>query len=49
VKRYTLKQPPADAPPTAYVLDMIVESEIVKSPDVKSSNPTDEPQQPSHP
>jgi heat shock protein HslJ len=49
VKRYTLKQPPADAPPTAYVLDMIVESEIVKSPDVKSSNPTDAPHQPSHP
>lgn len=30
VKRYTLKQPPSDAPSTAYVLDMIVESEIVK-------------------
>lgn len=33
VKRYTLKQPPADAPSTAFVLDTIVESEIVKSPD----------------
>ncbi|HWX65651.1 MAG TPA: META and DUF4377 domain-containing protein [Rhodanobacter sp.] len=30
VKRYTLKQPPADAPSTVYVLDMVVESEIVK-------------------
>lgn len=33
VKRYTLKQPPADAPSTAYVLDMVVESEIVKPAD----------------
>jgi heat shock protein HslJ len=41
VKRYTLTQPPADAPPTAYVLDMIVESEIVKP-----SGPTDTPHQP---
>jgi heat shock protein HslJ len=41
VKRYTLKQPPPDAPPTAYVLDMIVESEIVKP-----SNPTGAPHQP---
>lgn len=30
VKRYTLKQPPADAPSSAYVLDLVVESEIVK-------------------
>jgi heat shock protein HslJ len=29
VKRYTPKQPPADAPSTAYVLDMVVESETV--------------------
>jgi Heat shock protein len=41
VKRYTLKQPPADASPIAYLLDMIVESEIVKS-----SNPTGAPHQP---
>lgn len=31
VKRYTPKHPPADASSTAYVLDMVVESEIVKS------------------
>lgn len=30
VKRYAVKNPPADAPNTAYVLDMVVESEIVK-------------------
>lgn len=30
LKRYTVKNPPADAPNTAYVLDMVVESEIVK-------------------
>ncbi|GAA0890036.1 META and DUF4377 domain-containing protein [Rhodanobacter soli] len=29
VKRYTLKQPPADAPSSAYVLDRVVESEGV--------------------
>lgn len=29
VKRFTIKNPPADAPSTAYVLDMVVESEIV--------------------
>lgn len=29
VKRYTIKNPPADAPPQAYVLDMVVESERV--------------------
>jgi len=29
VKRFTLKNPPADAPSTAYVLDMVVESEVV--------------------
>ena len=28
VKRFTLKNPPADAPSTAYVLDMVVESEV---------------------
>jgi len=44
VKRYTLKQPPADAPSTAYVLDMIVESEIGKS-----ANPTNTPDQLRHP
>jgi len=44
VKRYALKQAPADAPSTAFVLDMIVESEIVKSPD-----PTGTPDQPQHP
>ncbi len=33
VKRYTLKQTPADAPSTAYVLDMVVESDIVKPED----------------
>lgn len=32
VKRYTLKQPPADAPSSAYVLDMVVESETVRTP-----------------
>lgn len=30
VKRYALKNPPADAPNTAYVLDMIVETEKVQ-------------------
>ena len=35
VKRYALKQPPADAPSSAYVLDMVIESEIVKTPDAK--------------
>lgn len=30
VKRYAIKNPPADAPSTAYVLDMVVESELVK-------------------
>lgn len=30
VKRFTVKNPPADAPDTAYVLDMVVESEVVK-------------------
>ncbi|KRE82915.1 hypothetical protein ASG75_15355 [Rhodanobacter sp. Soil772] len=30
VKRYPLKQSPADAPSSAYVLDMVVESEIVE-------------------
>ncbi|WP_232823621.1 META and DUF4377 domain-containing protein [Dyella sp. C9] len=29
VKRYAIKNPPADAPDTAYVLDMVVESEKV--------------------
>lgn len=37
VKRYTLKQPPAGTPPTTYVLDMIIESEIVKPADAASS------------
>ncbi|MFI4958890.1 MAG: DUF4377 domain-containing protein [Lysobacterales bacterium] len=37
VKRYTLKQPPADAPSTALVLDMVVESEIVKPADTATS------------
>lgn len=31
VKRYTVKQPPADGSSIAYVLDMVVESELVKS------------------
>lgn len=31
LKRYTLQNPPADAPSTAYVLDMVVESEVVKT------------------
>ena len=35
LKRYTIKNPPADAPSTAYVLDMVVESEIVKPADPK--------------
>lgn len=35
VKRYALKQPPADAPSSAYVLDMVVESETVKTPGAK--------------
>jgi hypothetical protein len=30
VKRYTIKNPPADAPSTAYVLDTVVESEKVQ-------------------
>jgi heat shock protein HslJ len=30
VKRFAVKNPPADAPNTAYVLDMVVESEVVK-------------------
>ncbi|SFS08796.1 META domain-containing protein [Dyella sp. OK004] len=30
VKRFNIKNPPADAPNTAYVLDMVVESEVVK-------------------
>lgn len=30
LKRFSIKNPPADAPNTAYVLDMVVESEIVK-------------------
>ena len=30
IKRYAIKNPPADAPSQAYVLDMVVESEIVK-------------------
>ncbi|MBS0557989.1 MAG: META and DUF4377 domain-containing protein [Proteobacteria bacterium] len=32
VDRYTIAHPPADAPAQAYVLDMVVESEIVKPP-----------------
>ena len=44
VKRYTLKQPAADAASSAFVLDMIVESELVKS-----SNPTGTSDQPKHP
>lgn len=44
VKRYTLKQPLADAPATALVLDMVVESEIVRS-----SHPIGTPDQPQHP
>jgi heat shock protein HslJ len=31
LKRYTLQPPPADAPSSAYVLDMVVESEAVKA------------------
>ena len=30
VDRYTVKNPPADASSSAYVLDMVVESELVK-------------------
>jgi len=30
VKKFALKHPPADAPAVAYVLDMVVESELVK-------------------
>ncbi|MFC5739957.1 META and DUF4377 domain-containing protein [Dyella tabacisoli] len=30
LKRYAIKNPPADAPNTAYVLNMVIESEIVK-------------------
>ncbi len=41
VKRYLLKQPRADAPSTAYVLDMVVESEAVKA-----ANSADSPQPP---
>jgi heat shock protein HslJ len=44
VKRYTLKQPPTDAPSSAYALDMVVESEVVKTP-----SPNDKPDQPQHP
>ena len=44
VKRYALKQPPADAPSSALVLDMVVESEIVKP-----SHPMDTPDQPQQP
>jgi hypothetical protein len=29
VKRFTIKNPPADGPSTAYVLDLVVESEKV--------------------
>ena len=35
VKRYPLQRPPADAPSSAYVLDMVVESEIVRTPGAK--------------
>jgi heat shock protein HslJ len=35
VKRYPLKRPPADAPSSAYVLDLVVESETVKTPGAK--------------
>lgn len=41
VKRYQLKQPPAHAPATAYVLDIVVESEAVQG-----ANSADLPQQP---
>lgn len=44
VKRYALKQPPTDAPSSAYVLDMVVESEIVKP-----SNANDKLGRPQHP
>lgn len=44
VKRYAIKQPPADAPSSAYVLDMVVESEIVKPSD--SAGKPAQPQQP---
>ena len=30
VKRFNVKNPPAGAPSTAYVLDLVVESEVVK-------------------
>jgi hypothetical protein len=30
VKRYPIEHPPADAPDSAYVLDMVVESESVR-------------------
>jgi len=30
LKRYRIANPPADAPSQAYVLDMVVESELVK-------------------
>ena len=32
VKRYRIQDPPADAPSVAYVLDMVVESELVDPP-----------------
>ncbi|OOG55455.1 DUF4377 domain-containing protein [Rhodanobacter sp. C03] len=38
VKRYTMKQPPADAPSTAYVLDMVVETEMVKASNSNAGN-----------
>jgi len=30
LKRFTIKNPPVDAPATAYVLDTVIESEVVK-------------------
>ena len=44
VQRYTLKQPPADAPSIAYVLDMVVETGTVKASDPNAGNVP-----PSHP
>jgi heat shock protein HslJ len=38
VKRYALKQPPADAPSTAYVLDSVVESGTVKAADTNTGH-----------
>ncbi|MEO8998631.1 MAG: META and DUF4377 domain-containing protein [Rhodanobacter sp.] len=38
VQRYTLKQPPTDAPATAYALDMVVETETVKASDADAGN-----------